>query len=210
MFSSFQADLRFYWWNNMHMDHFYSTFMRSDLHIWKVRLTAEVVDQLYHRRSRSDFRQPSARKKNASNTGSNLFAAKVNSYSILHYHPKYFFFFFFNLYQWTKIGQLTRKQMIIQVPWYNEKRLNVVKTKYFLYYEQLRQNNFLSSQCFVYVIYSIANSMFTGECPRAVIVKSMNCGVVITGFELQLRYFVHFWANTLTKDMNPFILSAMD
>ena len=41
-------------------------------------------------------------------------------------------------------------------------------------------------------------------------VKAMDCGIVVSEFELQLRYYVHFQANTLGKGMNPFFLPAMD
>ena len=40
--------------------------------------------------------------------------------------------------------------------------------------------------------------------PRGVMVKAMNCGIVVR--EFQSRYYVHFRANTLGKDMNPLIL----
>ena len=43
-------------------------------------------------------------------------------------------------------------------------------------------------------------------CPRGVMVKAMNCGIVVCGFVLQSRYYVHFRANTLGKGMNPLIL----
>ena len=43
-------------------------------------------------------------------------------------------------------------------------------------------------------------------CPRGVIVKAMNCGIVVREFVLQSRYYVHFRANTLGKGMNPLIL----
>ena len=43
-------------------------------------------------------------------------------------------------------------------------------------------------------------------CPRGVMVKVMNCGIVIREFVLQSRYYVHFRANTLGKGMNPLIL----
>ena len=48
-------------------------------------------------------------------------------------------------------------------------------------------------------------------CPRGVMVKAMNCGIVVREFVLQSRYYVHFRANTLGKSMNPLILPpAMD
>ena len=43
-------------------------------------------------------------------------------------------------------------------------------------------------------------------CPRGVMVKAMDCGIVVSEFELQLRYYVHFRANTLGKGINPLIL----
>ena len=43
-------------------------------------------------------------------------------------------------------------------------------------------------------------------CPRGVMVKAMNCGIVVREFVLQSRYYVHFRANTLRKGMNPLIL----
>ena len=48
-----------------------------------------------------------------------------------------------------------------------------------------------------------------GGCRRGVMVKSMDCGIIVSEFELQSRYYVDFRANTLGKDMNPLILSAM-
>ena len=46
----------------------------------------------------------------------------------------------------------------------------------------------------------------TRGCPRGVMVKAMNCGIVVREFVLQSRYYVHFRANTLGKGMNPLIL----
>ena len=40
-------------------------------------------------------------------------------------------------------------------------------------------------------------------CPREVMVKAMDCGIVVSEFVLQSRYSVHFQANTLGKGMNP-------
>ena len=42
------------------------------------------------------------------------------------------------------------------------------------------------------------------------VVKTMDCEIVVSEFILQSRYYVHFWANTLRKGMNPLILLAMD
>ena len=43
-------------------------------------------------------------------------------------------------------------------------------------------------------------------CPRGVMVKAVNCGIVVREFVLQSHYYVHFRANTLVKGMNPLIL----
>ena len=47
------------------------------------------------------------------------------------------------------------------------------------------------------------------NCPRGVMVKAMDCGIVVREFVLQSRYYVHFRANTLGKGMNPLFLPAM-
>ena len=46
-------------------------------------------------------------------------------------------------------------------------------------------------------------------CPRGVMVKVMDSGIVVREFILQSRYYVHFLANTLGKGMNPLTLPAM-
>ena len=46
-------------------------------------------------------------------------------------------------------------------------------------------------------------------CPRGVIVKALDCGIVVSKFKLQSCYYVHFRTNTLGKGMNPLILSDM-
>ena len=55
-------------------------------------------------------------------------------------------------------------------------------------------------------VYSDING---GGCPRGVMVKAMDCGIVVHEFVLQSRYYFHFRANTLGKGMNPLILPAM-
>ena len=51
--------------------------------------------------------------------------------------------------------------------------------------------------------------LFNRGCPRGVLVKAMDSGIVVREFVLQSRYYVHFRANTLGKGMNPLILPAM-
>ena len=39
--------------------------------------------------------------------------------------------------------------------------------------------------------------------------KAMDFGIVVSGFLLQSRYYVHFRANNLGEGVNPLILPAM-
>ena len=57
-----------------------------------------------------------------------------------------------------------------------------------------------------YVDGAMITKCVTQGCPRGVMVKAMNCGIVVREFVLQSRYYVHFRANTLGKGMNPLIL----
>ena len=43
----------------------------------------------------------------------------------------------------------------------------------------------------------------------SVIVKAMDCGIVVSEFDFQSHYYVHFQTNTLGRGMNPLILPAM-
>ena len=62
-----------------------------------------------------------------------------------------------------------------------------------------------------FIVIPTDNKIFYWGCPRGVMVKAMNCGIVVREFVLQSRYYVHFRANTLGKGMNPLILPpAMD
>ena len=59
----------------------------------------------------------------------------------------------------------------------------------------------------VFMFTGLKNTIpFWGGGPRGVMVKAMNCGIVVREFVLQSRYYVHFRANTLGKGMNPLIL----
>ena len=53
---------------------------------------------------------------------------------------------------------------------------------------------------------NLPTTYFLRGCPRGVMVKAMNCGIVVREFVLQSRYYVHFRANPLGKGMNPLIL----
>ena len=63
---------------------------------------------------------------------------------------------------------------------------------------------------FFFFIRSIyVTSTKNGGCPRGVMGKAMDCGIVVREFVLKSRYCVHFQANTIEKGMNPLILPAM-
>ena len=51
--------------------------------------------------------------------------------------------------------------------------------------------------------------MAVGKYPRDVMIKAMDCEIVVSEFELQSLYYVHFRANTLGNGMNPLILPAI-
>ena len=57
--------------------------------------------------------------------------------------------------------------------------------------------------------HKINNTKQKRGCPRGVMVKAMDCGIIVSQFVLQLHYYIHFRANTLGKGMNPLILPAM-
>ena len=46
-------------------------------------------------------------------------------------------------------------------------------------------------------------------CPCGVTVKAIDCGIVVSEFELQSQYYVHFRTNILAKGMNPLTLPAV-
>ena len=46
-------------------------------------------------------------------------------------------------------------------------------------------------------------------CPRGVMVKAMDSGIIVREFVLQSRHYVHFRVNTLEKGKSPLILPAM-
>ena len=56
---------------------------------------------------------------------------------------------------------------------------------------------------FVRAFKIVVDSWKCRGCPRGVIVKAMDCGIVVREFVLQSRYYVHFRANTLGKGMKP-------
>ena len=63
----------------------------------------------------------------------------------------------------------------------------------------------LSLSLYLSLTFSIYLSiyLYLGGYPRGVMVKAMDCGIVVSEFVLQSRYYIHFRANTLGKGMNP-------
>ena len=61
----------------------------------------------------------------------------------------------------------------------------------------------------IMIIITILQSIALAITPRGVMVKTMDCRIVVCELVLQSRYYVHFRANTLGKGMNPFIHPAM-
>ena len=49
----------------------------------------------------------------------------------------------------------------------------------------------------------------SGGVPCGVMVKALDCTIVVRDFKLQSCYYVHFWTNTLGNVMNPLILPSM-
>ena len=52
------------------------------------------------------------------------------------------------------------------------------------------------------------NKLMRGS-PRGLVANVLDCDIVVSEFEFQLRYYVHFWTNILEKGMKPFISSTV-
>ena len=50
---------------------------------------------------------------------------------------------------------------------------------------------------------TLCNTNTSGGCPPGVMVKVMDCGIVVSEFIFHSCYYVHFWVNTLGKGMTP-------
>ena len=59
------------------------------------------------------------------------------------------------------------------------------------------------------ILNDLSDLTILGGGPHGVMVKATGCRIVVREFELQSRYYIHFWPNTLGKGMNPLILPAM-
>ena len=53
------------------------------------------------------------------------------------------------------------------------------------------------------------HKIYPSGCPRSVMVKVLDCKIVVSEFVFQSRYYVHFRANILGEGMSPLILPAM-
>ena len=60
----------------------------------------------------------------------------------------------------------------------------------------------MSGRMHSFCIYVLCIQIHMGG-PVGVMVKAMDCGIVVSEFVLESRYYVHFRANTLGKGMNP-------
>ena len=60
---------------------------------------------------------------------------------------------------------------------------------------------------FTHIYLSIYLSIYQGS-PYNVVANVLDCNIIVSEFKLHLHYYVHFWTNTLGKDMKPFIPSA--
>ena len=62
---------------------------------------------------------------------------------------------------------------------------------------------------FVHLCTRITLKLTLRRCSRGVMVKGVDCGIVVSEFVLQSRNYVLFRAITLGKGMNPLILPAI-
>ena len=54
------------------------------------------------------------------------------------------------------------------------------------------------------------NYFFIKDLIQFISTQRMDCKIIVSDFEFQSLYYVHFRTNTLWKGMNPLILSALD
>ena len=72
---------------------------------------------------------------------------------------------------------------------------------------QLHSNTWNHNTLFKLMI--ISQLKYSRGCPHGLMVKAMDCGIVVSEFVLQSRYYFHFRANILVKGLSPLILPAM-
>ena len=99
------------------------------------------------------------------------------------------------MWTWLRKGNHKRKtESLLIAAQKNTIRTNHIKTRI----DKVQQN----SSC---TLCDDSDETIRG-CPRGVMVKAMDCEIVVSEFVLQSRYYVHFRANPLGKGMNPLIL----
>ena len=130
-----------------------------------------------------------------------LFTIKVNLFSFYEKTNNISFLFTLSRLIWFSFEILIKRPLKLL-------RLLTCFIETKLYLLQHNQRNvylpdflFLTQHLFLYLT--------GGGCLRGVIVKAMDCRIVVSEFELHSRYYVHFRANTLGKGMNPLILLTM-
>ena len=47
------------------------------------------------------------------------------------------------------------------------------------------------------------------ESLRSRVVNVLDCNIVVHEFEIQLRYYIHFWTNTHGKGIGPLVVSQV-
>ena len=56
------------------------------------------------------------------------------------------------------------------------------------------------------MVYKIKHGRIVlAEMRKGIVANELGCNIVVSKFELQSHYFVHFWTNTLEKSKNPII-----
>ena len=73
--------------------------------------------------------------------------------------------------------------------------------EYWNKYTMASQQVKIRTYCFYYQV--TCEKKTKRGCPRGVMVKAMDCGIVVREFVLQSRYYVHFRANTLGERYEP-------
>ena len=84
-------------------------------------------------------------------------------------------------------------------------------------FHEILKNFSLANSVLIFLVYIrivciyvfISFSLFAEGCPRGVMIKAIDCGIVVSEFELQSRYYVYFRTNNLGKGMKPLVLPAM-
>ena len=91
----------------------------------------------------------------------------------------------------------------------HQQRCKYIHIKYHFIRDTLHNDSINITSCSTADMFANIMTKSPRGIPRGVMVKVMNCGIVVSEFVLQSRYCVHFRANTLGKGMNPLILQAM-